>query len=183
VAVKVRRKDWFKGDKWPKYYALKGGGDGCLVLGKVGLPVFVVESELDAYLLAQDAAGLCSVVALGSAANHPDTKTAAFIRQAPAVFYSLDYDAPGRKPFAWWKDHFSGIRVCPPVVGKDLGDMVEAGVSLADWVSVALEEEKPLPAWEEICPKYYHGCFSCEYMNPDDVTFCMKYQRNGELIQ
>ena len=44
--------------------------------------ILVVESELDAILVAQEAGDLCTVVAMGSAANHPDQETEELIRRA-----------------------------------------------------------------------------------------------------
>lgn len=146
LTVKIRRRDWTPQDEWPKYHAVKGGGHGCLVIGKPGLPVVLVESELDAFLLAQDAGDLCSVVALANASNKPDEKTTNFLRSAECILYALDFDEAGKKPLAWWSVHFPGVRVWPPSVGKDLGDMVSDGESLVVWVQAALSPDEQEPA-------------------------------------
>ncbi|MCL2123405.1 MAG: zinc-binding protein, partial [Desulfovibrionaceae bacterium] len=98
VAVKIRRHNWQPDDNWPKYHAVRGGGNGAYVLGKRDLPVVLVESELDALLIAQETSELCSVVAL-PAGNRPDAQTAAFLRAAPDILYAGDFDEAGKKAF------------------------------------------------------------------------------------
>ena len=159
VAVKIRRRDWKPGDDWPKYHAIKGGGSGSLVLGKAGLPVVLVESELDALLIAQEVSSLCSTVALGSASNRPHTTSTAFLKAAPRILCALDFDKPdtkGRRAGAnasqWWMDNFRQARRWPPTVGKDPGEMHLSGVPVRLWVEAGLssfaghtEISSPLP--------------------------------------
>ncbi len=83
VAVKVRRSAWTPEDKLPKYCAVAGSVPG-LALGGAGLPVVVVESELDAVLVWQEARDLAGALALGTATGKPDADTAAFLHAAPA---------------------------------------------------------------------------------------------------
>ena len=184
AAIKIRRRDWVKGDSWPKYHAVKAGGNAFLVLGKPGLSVVVVESEIDAFLIAQDAASLCSVVALGSAGNKPDTKTAAFLRQSPQILFALDFDEAGMRPWSWWKENFPAVTAWPPAEGKDIGDMVAAGILPAMWLQAALKPPAPAPipisrTWDDLCPDYWRGCFKCPDMNFDSVTFCRRYSLAG----
>ena len=177
VAVKVRRRDWTPGDKWPKYHALKGGGNGALFLGKSGSPATIVESELDALLIAQEAAGLCSAVALGSVSNRPHIDEAAFLRHAPTILVALDFDKPGATAWRWWCDNFVTARRWPPATGKDPGEMHKAGVPVQAWVEAGLV--KPAPpkrlGWKDVCPEYFMGCFECEHYRPSFLRFCLKY--------
>ena len=159
VAVKIRRRDWQPSDTWPKYHAIKGGGNGVLVLGKEGLPVVLVESELDALLIAQEAAGLCSAVALGSASNRPHATATPFLKATPRILCALDFDKPdakGRRAGAnasrWWMDNFRQARRWPPTVGKDPGEMHLSGIPVRLWVESGLsffaghtEISSPLP--------------------------------------
>ncbi|WP_310600052.1 toprim domain-containing protein [Desulfobulbus sp.] len=148
VAVKIRRRDWQPGDAWPKYQAVKGGGNGALILGKPGLPVALVESELDALLIAQEAPGLCSVMALGSASNRPHTATVDFLKAAPVILVALDFDQPdargqraGARAWAWWREHFPQSRRWPPAAGKAPGEMHQTGIPVRMWVEVGLVGE------------------------------------------
>ena len=157
VAVKIRRRDWQPGDTWSKYHAVKGGGNGALILGKPGLPVVLVESELDALLIFQEAPGLCAVMALGSAANRPHTVTADFLKSSPAILAALDFDKPdargqraGARAWLWWREHFRQAKRWPPATGKDPGEMHQAGVPIRVWVEAGLAEktrgEAPQPS-------------------------------------
>jgi hypothetical protein len=145
VSLKIRRKDWTPGDEYPKYYMVVGSGHGALVLGKPGLPVVVVESEMDALLIAQEAADLCSALALGSAKNRPHTTETEFLRQAPLLLVALDFDEPdkkgqraGTKAWLWWKEHFTNAKRWAPVKGKDPLDMHKAGIPVRTWVEAGI---------------------------------------------
>ena len=167
VAVKIRRRDWKPGDTWPKYQAVKGGGNGALILGKGGLPVVLVESELDALLIAQEAPELCAVMALGSASNRPHTAAAKFLEGSPVILAALDFDKPdakgqraGARAWLWWREHFSQARRWPPATGKDPGEMHEAGVPVRMWIEAGLAEKTrqdapcaPGPAQHEAEPE------------------------------
>lgn len=148
VAVKIRRRDWQPGDTWPKYQAIRGGGNGALILGKPGLPVVLVESELDALLIAQEAPDLCAVMALGSVANRPHTAAADFLKSSPVILAALDFDTPdakgqraGARAWPWWREHFPQAKCWPSAVGKDVGEMHEAGVPIRTWVEAGLAEK------------------------------------------
>jgi len=45
-------------------------------------------------------------------------------------------------------------------------------------------EKSTLPAWEDICPDYWEGCFDCESFMPKNNPhhFCSKYNREGKLL-
>jgi len=132
--VRVRRIDR------KDYRHVPGSGGPCLLLGcDPGRPVVVVESELDAVLLRQDAGELVGVVALGSAQAKPDASAAAILRAAPVVLVALDNDSAGGKAaWTWWHGRFPGCFRLPPIDAKDPGDMKEAGIELADWIQAGL---------------------------------------------
>lgn len=97
----------------------------------------VVESELDALLLAQEAGHLVNVVAMGSASYRPDAETWAKLQAAPRVLVSLDFDEAGNKAACrWWEAHLPpGVfKLWPVPDGKDPCDSWRAGWHLADWV-------------------------------------------------
>jgi hypothetical protein len=102
-----------------------------LVLEKLpGASWQVVESELDALLLSQEAGHLVNVAALGSASYRPDTFTWEKLQAAPLVLVSLDFDSAGNKAACqWWKKHLpSGrVKLWPVPEGKDPCDSWRAG--------------------------------------------------------
>lgn len=139
VAVLIRRADWKAEDELPKYWQVKGSGSGCYCLGAAGKPVVVVESVLDAVLVWQEAGDVAAAVALTGATKKPDAGTAAFLRAAPLLLWSLDFDEAGTKAWAWWREHFQAVK-CPPLVGKDPSDMWQAGVPIRLWVEAGIAE-------------------------------------------
>jgi DNA primase len=106
-----------------------------------GKPWQIVESELDALLLAQEAGHLVNVAAMGSASYRPDAVTWAKLTAAPLVLVSLDFDEAGNKAACqWWHDHLpeGRCKVWPVPEGKDPCDAWRAGWNLADWTQTAL---------------------------------------------
>jgi hypothetical protein len=140
VAVKVRRVAWSPGDAWAKYHCLRGSGNGALILGKPGLPVAVVEAELDAMLVHQEASDLCAAVALGSAANRPSVEAVAFLNRASVILVSLDYDEAGKRAWPWWQANFPQARLWLVAAGKDPGDMRESGIPVRMWIEAGIAE-------------------------------------------
>jgi hypothetical protein len=126
-------------------------------LGKPGLPAALMESELDALLVHQEAPDLCSAVALGSAGNRPHAAAERLLRAAHVILVSLDFDTPdskGRRAGAaasrWWIEQFPQSKRWPPAVGKDPTEMFMKGVSVRLWVEAGLDAPQvPESAWQE----------------------------------
>ena len=101
----------------------------------------VVESELDALLLSQEAGHLVNVVAMGSASYRPDAATWARLQAAPRVLLCLDFDEAGNKAACrWWERYLpqNKVKLWPVPEGKDPCDAWRAGWKLADWISEGL---------------------------------------------
>ncbi|AGW13141.1 putative DNA primase [Megalodesulfovibrio gigas DSM 1382 = ATCC 19364] len=139
VALKIRR----LAANGPKYVAIPGGSTAPMVLARApqdspAKPIIIVEGELDAILLAQAARDLVTVLALRSVSNKPDATTTALLHAAPAILCALDFDRAGQTAWPWWHATFHA-RYHPPATGKDVGDMVAAGVDVREWVGWGLE--------------------------------------------
>ena len=152
TALLIRRADWKPKDDLPKYWQIKGSGNGCYVIGKPGLPVVLVESVLDAVLVWQEAGNIVATVALTGATKKPDAGSAAFLRAAPLVLWSLDFDEAGTKAWTWWREHFLGVMAWPCAVGKDPGDMLKAGVPIRMWVEAGITEAEKSARQGEALP-------------------------------
>jgi hypothetical protein len=137
IRIRVRRPE---GE--PRYYVLRGSSSAALISGDRDRPVImVVESELDAILLHQEAGELVGIMALGNAQARPDVAAAELLSRAELILVSLDADRAGAKEaWTWWADHYSQARRWPPVQGKDAGEMLAAGVNLRLWVQAGLLE-------------------------------------------
>jgi hypothetical protein len=106
-----------------------------------GVPVVVVESALDALLVAQEAEGLASVVATGSIwTDGPGRRFRwrMMLARLPAVVVAYDADAPGEDAAAAWLDALPNAYRLRPEGGKDPGDMHAAGFDVRAWVREGL---------------------------------------------
>ena len=115
---------------------MSGSETGPMVLkGETAKAVIIVESELDAILLHQEAGNLVTSIALGNAQTRPDMITDQLLKQAKIILVSLDSDQAGvKESWQWWANHYPNSKRWPPVKGKDPGEMYLSGVDLRIWV-------------------------------------------------
>lgn len=149
AALKVRRSSWTPEDTLPKYLAVAGSVPGLALGGGDGRPVVVVESELDAVLVHQEAGDIVGALALGTASGKPDTDATAYLRAAVRLLVALDFDEAGFKAFPWWRQHFSQSRPWPTPEGKDVGDLASVPGYIRAWVEAAFLEEPKAIAWPQ----------------------------------
>jgi hypothetical protein len=136
MRVRIRRPE---GE--PRYYILRGSSTQALCTGGRKPVTILVESELDALLLYQEAGDLVSLLSLGNAQARPDRAAADLLKQARLILVGLDSDQAGAKEaWGWWKGHYHQARRWPPIQGKDPGEMFAAGVNLRAWVQAGLVE-------------------------------------------
>jgi len=134
--VRIRRP---AGD--PRYYILRGSSSRALSIGDRQPATVIVESELDALLLRQEAGDIVNLVALGNAQTRPDREAAALLQRSRVILVGLDADQAGAKEaWRWWKAHYPQAHRWPPIQGKDPGEMFKAGVNLKAWVQAGLLE-------------------------------------------
>lgn len=151
--LRIRRRDEdLERDRrrWPdekpnRYWMVKGCfSSPCLVLGAERDHFLVVESELDALLLAQEAGDLVGVVALGSVGKRPDAETWNILCRAKAVLVALDGDEAGRKQaWGWWAENVPGSTRWPCLGGKDPTEAWKAGRDLRTWAMAGILETWP----------------------------------------
>ena len=147
LRIRIRR---LKADGDPRYFLLRGSDTRAMILGTDKPVSIVVESELDALLLYQEVGALVNVVALGSAQIRPDQQTADLFNQSQLILVSLDADPAGAaESWGWWKKHYLQARRWPPLGGKDIADMLAAGVSIKTWIEAGLTEYKDVAAQPE----------------------------------
>ena len=106
-------------------------------------PFIIVESELDAILLAQEAAPLVNVLALGSAQMRPDKATWERLLASPLVLVSLDFDDAGNKAACtWWKTNlpYGKYKLWPVPDGKDPTEAYKAGLDIVRWIDAGVTD-------------------------------------------
>lgn len=138
TGVKIRRSKWHQGEGKPKYIVVPGTRPGLSLRNGSARPVVVVESEIDAALIWQEAGDLVDALALGTASRIPDTETMADLNASPLVMVSLDYDEAGIKATKKWHQ-FRNARLWPIAIGKDVGDMAGTPGLVRDWITLGLQ--------------------------------------------
>ena len=125
----------------PRYFLLRGSSTRALLIGERWPVAMVVESELDAMLLHQEAGDLVDLLSLGNAQARPDREAADLLQRSGLILVCLDADQAGAKEaWRWWPAHYPQAHRWPPIQGKDPGEMFGAGVDLAAWVQAGLAE-------------------------------------------
>lgn len=138
--IKIRRNGWYKGDVLPKYVEVSGSTKRLSVFGvPEGRPVLLVEAELDAVLVQQEAGDVCACVALGGASKRPDAGLHSVLRQSPRLLYSLDWDESGMAAYSWWRQYYQrNLKGWPVPKGKSPEEAWRAGVNLREWIKGGL---------------------------------------------
>ena len=134
IRVKIRCSN---PEKNGRYRFIPGGSTAPGFWGCIRSSLVVVESELDAILIKQEAADLVSAIALGSAVIRPDAETFALLSSARTVLQSTDNDEAGSKEaWGWWKAHVpAAVRwPIPAGLGKDPTEAFINGFPLKEWV-------------------------------------------------
>ncbi len=125
----------------PRYVIVAGSSMAPLILESVNSFFMVVESELDAWLVFQEAGDLCGVVAMGSASAKPDAAAHDLFIKSEKILNALDYDPAGaRASWRFWPAVY-GAKVTrwPVPIGKDPSDAWQQGTNIRDWIEAGLE--------------------------------------------
>jgi DNA primase len=140
IKIKVRRSNWKEGDELPKYVELSGSKQCHSVYGQQSLKVtLIIESELDALLMQQEASDLLYCVALGGSSKSLDLETDQLLKRTSILLFCPDFDEAGAKACAKWKKIFPSIQRVLTPDGKSAGDAYLAGVNLREWIISSLE--------------------------------------------
>jgi len=119
---------------------MRGSDTRAMILGYDREIYIVVESELDAILICQEASDRVGVVALGNAQTRPDRDAAMSLTNSKLILLALDTDDAGAKEaWLWWGPTFTQAVRWPPVEGKDPGEMRTAGMDLQAWVAAGIK--------------------------------------------
>lgn len=137
IRLRIRRD---KPGDGARYIIVSGSSSAPLILNQDGGAGVIVESELDAWLLSQEAGDFVFVVAMGTATARPDIQTLALLKEAPLILVSLDTDDAGAKAsWAFWPDTYGNkARRWPTVKGKDASEARLNGLDLRTWVLAGL---------------------------------------------
>lgn len=129
--LRIRRFDQSSGGK---YYIVPGSALNPMILGH-GEAVVIVESELDALLINQEAGDLVQAIALGSVAVKPNTELTGILQKARIILVALDSDVAGAKAmWGWWHRYFPNSKRWPVLIGKDPSEAFQNGMDIRTWI-------------------------------------------------
>jgi DNA primase len=98
-----------------------------------GKPVVLVEGELDALTIWQEASDLALPVANGSTAGARTTASIARLARANLILLAFDADAAGEQAAAWWQSRLPTARRWQPC-WKDPNAMLQSKADVRAWV-------------------------------------------------
>lgn len=140
--LKIRREDYIEGDKYPKYVEVSGSQNQFPIYGDTRLPLILVEAELDAILLQQEAGDLCCSIALGGAGKKPDSYVHGLLINATTILFSLDFDEPGKNSFSFWKKQYPKIIAWPAPIEKSPAEAHQKGIVIREWISLGISKKE-----------------------------------------
>ena len=125
-----------------RYHFIEGSSTSPMILGS-GKTIIIVESELDAILLDQEAGDLVTIIALGSAYVKPGAIERDLVNKAEKVLIALDRDeAGGRVSWKDWLQEFSNAVRWPVIKGKDPTEAFLNGLDLRAWIVAGIRKGK-----------------------------------------
>jgi DNA primase len=123
----------------PKYVEISGSKQSPSIYGDRSQPLIIVESELDAILIQQEASKLVCSIALGGVSKKPDIELHELLKQAPVILLSLDFDDSGKKHYSFWMKLYSNLRPWPIPYFKSPGDaFAKAQINIRNWINNGL---------------------------------------------
>ena len=99
----------------------------------------VVESELDGWLVWQEAGDIVNVMAAGNSSTRPDQASFELLSSCPGVLCAFDFDDAGKKESEWWAEHFKS-EYWPVPKGKDPGEAFVLGVDIRAWIQSGINK-------------------------------------------
>jgi len=139
IRLRVRRYDHGDG---PPYILVSGSATVPMILNDGKQAFVIVESELDSFLVFQEAKELIGSMALGSVTIRPDQNAYAILSRAETILVSLDSDAAGTKEswHFWHKTFGTKAKRWPVPFGKDPSEAWQKGLNIRAWIEAGLSE-------------------------------------------
>lgn len=121
-----------------KYQMVEGGAHATMILEPQAQALTVVESGLDAYLVAQEGRGLTGAATTWNAQAKPDAAACEVLAAKIRLLIALDSDEPGERASVWWLNQYRTARRLATVGYKDPGDAMRGGVDIRAWLKSGL---------------------------------------------
>jgi len=153
-------------------------------------PVFLVEGELDALSIAQEAGDRVSVVATGTTSGSQNDRWLMRLANVPHVFVAFDAEQQAEASASQWLTHLSNATRWRTPIGKDANEMLVRGLNIRLWVESALStlaEPDPEPSAVQnlipICPDCHTIIGVAYYANVGHYRHdsCGKWLGSGQV--
>lgn len=159
--VRIRRpqEDRIKSTDVP-YYILPGSSMEAMLIYSERKAFVIVESELDAMLIARQAGMMVGALALGSVAVKPGRESFHNLKKSLSILVALDVDEAGKKACKWWTEEFSQAKRYPVSEGKDPGEFFQKDGDVFTWVLAGVPPAISLKfknGWEASTKPEYHN--------------------------
>ena len=134
-----------------RYLQVKGGSNGLYMAQSLLLKrqaVVLLEGEFDALSVAQECGDLVAVVATGTTKGSHTPRWISLLAQQERMLVAFDAERDkGDADAEWWTRRLGNAQRLRPL-WSDANQMLQDGVDVREWVSVALE--KPATAMEKL---------------------------------
>lgn len=100
--------------------------------------LFMVEGEIDALSIAQEAGDLVAVVATGSTKGSQASAWVMRLSNIPQVFVAFDTEPNAEESAAFWTSALTNARRWCTPIGKDANEMLQRGLNIRVWVESAI---------------------------------------------
>ncbi len=127
----------------PRYIMLRGSKKGLYQIGAFDLsrPLVLVEGEIDALTVHQEAGDLVTVAATGSVSGARAEQWRALLAQAPLVLLAFNADVQGDEGAEYWLKQLPNARRWRPLV-DDVNTMHQRNFPIHRWVEIGLKKFK-----------------------------------------
>jgi DNA primase len=123
-----------------KYHYLRGSIRDLFVTNPAARIFATIEAELDCIAVDCAAGDIVSGVGIGSSGVRPDARAAALLAASSCILGAHDYDEAGAKGGDFWEETYAQYIRWPVPVGKDPGELFQAGVDLRQWLLAGIPE-------------------------------------------
>jgi len=133
LRLRIRRDDPGDGSR---YIIVSGSSSECMAWNLERAAAVIVESELDGFLLNQEAGDLIAVIVMGNAQAKPDRITHEALTAVVIILVSLDTDDAGAKSsWQFWPSAYGKrAKRWPVPMGKDPSEAWIKGLDLSGWI-------------------------------------------------
>jgi DNA primase len=143
VQIKIRRFDLESSNFKERFVEVKGSAGRQMVFGSDQKSLVVVESELDAILITQEAGDIVTAISLGGAQKRPGLEVQRILESADIILVALDNDEAGiQESQEWWLVNYEQAKRWKCIEGKDPTEMHmnPNGLKVRLWIEAGLPQ-------------------------------------------